>query len=147
MKRTMTVGAVAVGAGLVLVALSVVHATLLRAAYHPMPQWLVAAVGCLLVLVGLVLALGERLPRTLVSLLGCLYLTLFSAVTAWVGFGAGGERYARSLSAPYLLAPPADSAVVGRWIFALASAGLAALALLAWTYWLRLACGPLRRAR
>lgn len=133
MQRTTAVGAATVGAGavVVLTACHPLHAE------HTLPPWLIAIVGLVFIVVGVLLALGDRLPRSLVALLACLYLTLFSVVTAWVGFDPSGHAYAYSLGLPVTFAHAPEAVIVGRWLFGLATAALAVLAVFAWCYWLR----------
>lgn len=138
-KRTSVVGAVAVAGGIV-VLLVAAHALPVPHAHRHAPTWFIGILGLLVGVFGVMLALGERLPRLLVALLGCTHLTLFAIVSGWLAFGPGTRQPGLTLGVPYLVAGATVSAAAS-WMFALATVVLAIFALLAWAYCLRMVFG------
>lgn len=136
MKRTTIIGAATIACGIAVV-LMAAHLLPAPSAHRHAPPWLVAVLGMLFVMLGIVFAAGDRLPRSVVALLNCVDLTLFGLVTGWIAFGPGTRQLGTTLGVPYMMVRGAGSAIVGRWLFALATGTLVILAVLAWAYWVR----------
>lgn len=117
-------GILALGSGVFPNVLSGAHA----------PMWVVLAAGVLFTLAGISLLAQGRAPDAAQGLIGCVLLTLFAAIPAWIAWGGSRAGFSASAGGFSIGAASADFARLG---FGASGVLMAAIAGFAWIAWLR----------
>ena len=110
------------------------------------PAWVVFLAGCCFSLVGTVLILPERAIR-LRGFFGGLFVTAFSTVFLWIGFGPGERQFRSGFSIGPASSWSVGGEMDGRLVFGVAGVLIAAFAVWAWVKWLRSCVAPEQASR
>lgn len=117
-------GIMALGAGMFPTALQGANA----------PLWVILAAGGIFALAGIMLLAQGRLPEALLPLFGCLLITLFASIPAWIAWGSGPRQFTTTVG---FFSGNFGSADIGRIVFGLSALLVGAMALFSWLSWIR----------